>query len=137
MSVSYMTPCKDAGVPSRFCPRCLAKGNGSCDDSVTLPTNGQLASSSTISVVTELLSSPRSRSKRHKSGSMEEDVDTSPGGDYYTSPNSPTSSSRNWTEDMEGGRTRGAVRTRAPGQELGKCCKASWVVVQPCYLIVN
>ncbi|VTJ73441.1 Hypothetical predicted protein [Marmota monax] len=43
------------------------------------------------------------RSKRHKSGSMEEDVDTSPGGDYYTSPSSPTSSSRNWTEDMEGG----------------------------------
>lgn len=34
---------------------------------------------------------------------MEEDVDTSPGGDYYTSPSSPTSSSRNWTEDMEGG----------------------------------
>uniref|UniRef100_A0A8C9PIE3 Nuclear factor 1 n=1 Tax=Spermophilus dauricus TaxID=99837 RepID=A0A8C9PIE3_SPEDA len=40
---------------------------------------------------------------RHKSGSMEEDVDTSPGGDYYTSPSSPTSSSPNWTEDMEGG----------------------------------
>lgn len=30
-------------------------------------------------------------------------MDTSPGGDYYTSPSSPTSSSRNWTEDMEGG----------------------------------
>lgn len=41
-------------------------------------------------------------------------MDTSPGGDYYTSPNSPTSSSRNWTEDMEGGRTRGTVRTREP-----------------------
>lgn len=38
---------------------------------------------------------------------MEEDVDTSPGGDYYTSPSSPTSSSRNWTEDMEGGRAGG------------------------------
>lgn len=44
------------------------------------------------------------RSKRHKSGSMEDDIDTSPGGEYYTSSNSPTSSSRNWTEDMEGGR---------------------------------
>ncbi|NXE43685.1 NFIC factor, partial [Ptilorrhoa leucosticta] len=43
-------------------------------------------------------------SKRHKSGSMEDDIDTSPGGEYYTSSNSPTSSSRNWTEDMEGGR---------------------------------
>ncbi|XP_076775382.1 nuclear factor 1 C-type [Arvicanthis niloticus] len=50
-----------------------------------------------------LPSTSSSGSKRHKSGSMEEDVDTSPGGDYYTSPNSPTSSSRNWTEDMEGG----------------------------------
>lgn len=34
-------------------------------------------------------------------------MDTSPGGDYYTSPSSPTSSSRNWTEDMEGGRAGG------------------------------
>ncbi|XP_068942999.1 nuclear factor 1 C-type isoform X1 [Petaurus breviceps papuanus] len=50
-----------------------------------------------------LPSTSSSGSKRHKSGSLEEDVDTSPGGDYYTSPNSPTSSSRNWTEDMEGG----------------------------------
>nr|XP_020139485.1 nuclear factor 1 C-type [Microcebus murinus] len=49
------------------------------------------------------LPSTSSSGKRHKSGSMEEDVDTSPGGDYYTSPSSPTSSSRNWTEDMEGG----------------------------------
>ncbi|XP_044527315.1 nuclear factor 1 C-type [Gracilinanus agilis] len=49
------------------------------------------------------LPSTSSSGKRHKSGSLEEDVDTSPGGDYYTSPNSPTSSSRNWTEDMEGG----------------------------------
>ncbi|KAM5230417.1 nuclear factor 1 C-type isoform 7-T7 [Hipposideros larvatus] len=50
-----------------------------------------------------LPSTSSSGSKRHKSGSMEEDVDTSPSGDYYTSPSSPTSSSRNWTEDMEGG----------------------------------
>ncbi|XP_035314285.1 nuclear factor 1 C-type isoform X1 [Cricetulus griseus] len=50
-----------------------------------------------------LPSTSSSGSKRHKSGSMEEDVDTSPGGDYYTSPSSPTSSSRNWTEDIEGG----------------------------------
>lgn len=50
-------------------------------------------------------------------------MDTSPGGDYYTSPNSPTSSSRNWTEDMEGGRTRGAARLVLQGL-LG-------VVVQP------
>lgn len=35
---------------------------------------------------------------------MEDDIDTSPGGEYYTSSNSPTSSSRNWTEDMEGGK---------------------------------
>ncbi|XP_054937392.1 nuclear factor 1 C-type isoform X4 [Physeter macrocephalus] len=53
-----------------------------------------------------LPSTSSSGSKRHKSGSMEEDVDTSPGGDYYTSPSSPTSSSRNWTEDMEGGIAR-------------------------------
>ncbi|XP_069072785.1 nuclear factor 1 C-type isoform X2 [Pleurodeles waltl] len=49
-----------------------------------------------------LPSTSSSGSKRHKSGSMEDDIDTSPGGEYYTSPNSPTSS-RNWTEDMEGG----------------------------------
>lgn len=45
-------------------------------------------------------------------------MDTSPGGDYYTSPSSPTSSSRNWTEDMEGGRPGGgswpAFRSRLP-----------------------
>lgn len=40
------------------------------------------------------------RSKRQKSGSMEEEVDSP--GEYYHSP-SPASSSRNWTEDMEGG----------------------------------
>ncbi|NWZ39735.1 NFIC factor, partial [Brachypodius atriceps] len=51
-----------------------------------------------------LPSTSSSGSKRHKSGSMEDDIDTSPGGEYYTSSNSPTSSSRNWTEDMEGGR---------------------------------
>nr|XP_047933690.1 nuclear factor 1 C-type isoform X1 [Anser cygnoides] len=50
-----------------------------------------------------LPSTSSSGSKRHKSGSMEDDIDTSPGGEYYTSSNSPTSSSRNWTEDMEGG----------------------------------
>ncbi|XP_078525943.1 nuclear factor 1 C-type isoform X1 [Lissotriton helveticus] len=49
-----------------------------------------------------LPSTSSSGSKRHKSGSMEDDIDTSPGGEYYTSPSSPTSS-RNWTEDMEGG----------------------------------
>lgn len=32
---------------------------------------------------------------------MEED---SPGGEYYHSPSSPASSSRNWTDDMEGGK---------------------------------
>ncbi|NXL84306.1 NFIC factor, partial [Alectura lathami] len=56
-----------------------------------------------------LPSTSSSGSKRHKSGSMEDDIDTSPGGEYYTSSNSPTSSSRNWTEDMEGGRWRGAA----------------------------
>lgn len=50
-----------------------------------------------------------SRSKRHKSGSMEEEAD-SPGGEYYHSPSSPASSSRNWTDEMEGNRrTRLAV----------------------------
>ncbi|XP_073542412.1 nuclear factor 1 C-type isoform X9 [Phyllobates terribilis] len=50
-----------------------------------------------------LPSTSSSGSKRHKSGSLEDDVDTSPGGEFYTSPSSPTGSSRNWTEDMEGG----------------------------------
>ncbi|XP_039533437.1 nuclear factor 1 C-type isoform X1 [Pimephales promelas] len=50
-----------------------------------------------------LPSTSSSGSKRHKSGSMEDDIDTSPGGEYYTSPNSPASSSRNWPEEMEGG----------------------------------
>ncbi|XP_075060854.1 nuclear factor 1 C-type isoform X4 [Mixophyes fleayi] len=50
-----------------------------------------------------LPSTSSSGSKRHKSGSLEDDVDTSPGGEFYTSPSSPTGSNRNWTEDMEGG----------------------------------
>ncbi|CAB1324297.1 unnamed protein product, partial [Coregonus sp. 'balchen'] len=50
-------------------------------------------------------------SGRHKSGSMEDDVDTSPGGEYYTSPNSPASSSRNWQEDLEGGMSPGVKKT--------------------------
>ncbi|XP_063311984.1 nuclear factor 1 C-type isoform X4 [Pelobates fuscus] len=50
-----------------------------------------------------LPSTSSSGSKRHKSGSLEDDIDTSPGGEYYASPSSPTGSSRNWTEDMEGG----------------------------------
>uniref|UniRef100_A0A8C5LNC5 Nuclear factor 1 n=1 Tax=Leptobrachium leishanense TaxID=445787 RepID=A0A8C5LNC5_9ANUR len=50
-----------------------------------------------------LPSTSSSGSKRHKSGSLEDDIDTSPGGEFYTSPSSPTGSSRNWTEDMEGG----------------------------------
>ncbi|RXN34631.1 nuclear factor 1 C-type-like isoform X1 [Labeo rohita] len=53
-----------------------------------------------------LPSTSSSGSKRHKSGSMEDDIDTSPGGEYYTSPNSPASSSRNWQEEMEGGISR-------------------------------
>ncbi|XP_048469869.1 nuclear factor 1 C-type-like [Rhincodon typus] len=50
-----------------------------------------------------LPSSSSSGSKRHKSGSMEDDIDTSPGGEFYPSPSSPASSSRNWQEEMEGG----------------------------------
>ncbi|KAK1152568.1 nuclear factor 1 C-type isoform X1, partial [Acipenser oxyrinchus oxyrinchus] len=50
-----------------------------------------------------LPSTSSSGSKRHKSGSMEDDIDTSPSGEYYTSPNSPASSSRNWPDEMEGG----------------------------------
>ncbi|XP_042166671.1 nuclear factor 1 C-type isoform X2 [Oncorhynchus tshawytscha] len=58
-----------------------------------------------------LPSTSSSGSKRHKSGSMEDDVDTSPGGEYYTSPNSPASSSRNWQEDLEGGMSPGVKKT--------------------------
>ncbi|TNM87668.1 hypothetical protein fugu_005889 [Takifugu bimaculatus] len=47
-----------------------------------------------------LASTSSSGSKRHKSGSMEDEVDSP--GEYYHSP-SPASSSRNWTEDVEGG----------------------------------
>lgn len=50
------------------------------------------------------------RSKRHKSGSMEDDIDTSPSGEYYTSPNSPASSSRNWPDEMEGGEWEPSVQ---------------------------
>uniref|UniRef100_A0AAQ4QVC4 Nuclear factor 1 n=1 Tax=Gasterosteus aculeatus aculeatus TaxID=481459 RepID=A0AAQ4QVC4_GASAC len=55
-----------------------------------------------VSLRRSLASTSCSRSKRHKSGSMEEEAD-SPGGEYYHSPSSPASSSRNWTDDMEGG----------------------------------
>ncbi|KAK3540402.1 hypothetical protein QTP70_030636 [Hemibagrus guttatus] len=50
-----------------------------------------------------LPSTSSSGSKRQKSSSVEGDIDTSPGGEYYTSPNSPASSSRNWPDEMEGG----------------------------------
>ncbi|GAA6069739.1 nuclear factor 1 C-type isoform X1, partial [Tachysurus ichikawai] len=50
-----------------------------------------------------LPSTSSSGSKRQKSSSVEGDIDTSPGGEYYTSPNSPASSSRNWQDEMEGG----------------------------------
>ncbi|KAG7280748.1 hypothetical protein CRUP_037678 [Coryphaenoides rupestris] len=55
--------------------------------------------------VTELVQVSRSNSKRHKSGSMEEEAD-SPGAEYYPSPSSPASNSRNWADDMEGGLSR-------------------------------
>lgn len=55
------------------------------------------------------------RSKRHKSGSMEEEVDSP--GEYYHSP-SPASSSRNWPEDMEGGERTGRVGYLSPEQRL-------------------
>ncbi|XP_024908787.1 nuclear factor 1 C-type isoform X3 [Cynoglossus semilaevis] len=55
-----------------------------------------------VSVRRSLASTSSSGSKRHKSGSMEEEAD-SPAGEYYHSPSSPASSSRNWTDDMEGG----------------------------------
>ncbi|XP_070688067.1 nuclear factor 1 C-type isoform X3 [Pempheris klunzingeri] len=55
-----------------------------------------------VSLRRSLASTSSSGSKRHKSGSMEEEAD-SPGGEYYHSPSSPASSSRNWTDDMEGG----------------------------------
>ncbi|XP_037324913.1 nuclear factor 1 C-type isoform X3 [Pungitius pungitius] len=55
-----------------------------------------------VSLRRSLPNTSSSGSKRHKSGSMEEEAD-SPGGEYYHSPSSPASSSRNWTDDMEGG----------------------------------
>ncbi|XP_034091013.1 nuclear factor 1 C-type isoform X2 [Gymnodraco acuticeps] len=58
-----------------------------------------------VSLRRSLASTSSSGSKRHKSGSMEEEAD-SPGGEYYHSPSSPASSSRNWTDDMEGGNRR-------------------------------
>ncbi|KAG7228802.1 hypothetical protein INR49_008580, partial [Caranx melampygus] len=58
-----------------------------------------------VSLRRSLASTSSSGSKRHKSGSMEEEAD-SPGGEYYHSPSSPASSSRNWTDDMEGGLSR-------------------------------
>ncbi|KAJ0032664.1 hypothetical protein NQD34_002745 [Periophthalmus magnuspinnatus] len=47
-----------------------------------------------------LASTSSSGSKRHKSGSVEDDAD-SPGPEYYPSPVSPASSSRHWADDME------------------------------------
>uniref|UniRef100_A0A8C4ZVI1 Nuclear factor 1 n=1 Tax=Gadus morhua TaxID=8049 RepID=A0A8C4ZVI1_GADMO len=55
-----------------------------------------------VSLRRSLASTSSSGSKRHKSGSMEEEAD-SPGGEYYPSPSSPASNSRNWADDMEGG----------------------------------
>uniref|UniRef100_A0A3P9Q838 Nuclear factor 1 n=1 Tax=Poecilia reticulata TaxID=8081 RepID=A0A3P9Q838_POERE len=55
-----------------------------------------------VSLRRSLASTSSSGSKRLKSGSIEEDAD-SPGGEYYNSPASPASSSRNWTDDLEGG----------------------------------
>ncbi|KAM8873773.1 nuclear factor 1 C-type isoform 6-T7 [Spinachia spinachia] len=58
-----------------------------------------------VSLRRSLASTSSCGSKRHKSGSMEEEAD-SPGGEYYHSPSSPASSSRNWTDEMEGGLSR-------------------------------
>uniref|UniRef100_A0A8C5EEY0 Nuclear factor 1 n=1 Tax=Gouania willdenowi TaxID=441366 RepID=A0A8C5EEY0_GOUWI len=55
-----------------------------------------------LSLRRSLASSSSSGSKRLKSGSVEEQAD-SPAGEYYHSPSSPASSTRNWTDDMEGG----------------------------------
>ncbi|KAF7204933.1 nuclear factor 1 C-type isoform X2 [Nothobranchius furzeri] len=55
-----------------------------------------------VSLKRSLASTSSSGSKRLKSGSIEEDAD-SPEGEYYHSPSSPASSSRNWTDDLEGG----------------------------------
>ncbi|KAJ0065588.1 hypothetical protein NL108_013489, partial [Boleophthalmus pectinirostris] len=47
-----------------------------------------------------LASTSSSGSKRHKSGSVEDEAD-SPGPEYYPSPVSPASSSRHWADDMD------------------------------------
>lgn len=58
---------------------------------------------------------------------MEDDIDTSPGGEYYTSSNSPTSSSRNWTEDMEGGKCGAAPPWGCRGaQRVGGALQGLW-----------
>ncbi|KAK7889143.1 hypothetical protein WMY93_024703 [Mugilogobius chulae] len=49
-----------------------------------------------------LTSTSSSGSKRHKSGSVEDEAD-SPGQEYYASPASPAGSSRNWADDMDTG----------------------------------
>ncbi|NXI53182.1 NFIC factor, partial [Chloroceryle aenea] len=51
-----------------------------------------------------------------------------PGGEYYTSSNSPTSSSRNWTEDMEGGRClpRRALRLLQGSAASSPCQPRLW-----------
>ncbi|XP_077462642.1 nuclear factor 1 C-type-like isoform X4 [Stigmatopora argus] len=56
-----------------------------------------------------LLAAHASGSKRHKSGSADEEAAAaaaaagSPATDYYHSPSSPASGSRNWADDVEGG----------------------------------
>ncbi|XP_057696284.1 nuclear factor 1 C-type isoform X3 [Corythoichthys intestinalis] len=61
-----------------------------------------------------LASTSSSGSKRHKSGSVEEEVG-SPGGDYYHSPSSPASGSRNWADDMEEGASPPAKKAELDG----------------------
>lgn len=56
-------------------------------------------------------------------------MDTSPGGDYYTSPSSPTSSNRNWTEDMEGGRAGGGGGAGLP---VGVAAAGTTISGRPC-----
>ncbi|MED6265847.1 hypothetical protein CHARACLAT_029621 [Characodon lateralis] len=61
------------------------------------------------------------RSKRLKSASIEEDAD-SPGAEYYHSPASPASNSRNWNDDLEGvgsqKRGQGEGETFSKGRRL-------------------
>ncbi|CAL1594486.1 unnamed protein product [Knipowitschia caucasica] len=56
-----------------------------------------------------LTSSSSSGSKRHKSGSVEDEAD-SPGQEYYPSPASPGGSSRHWADDMDSGALSPAVK---------------------------